>query len=171
MKTHANQIKRIGGIGLEVALGLFLVGILISVWKTPATQAASAKKGPAIKRTVMEPSIFAAFQAPAPGTICIQDDSTKSFFAFEPATGNYTFTDCPTGFTITGTGVVTRKGDSFSLQHITTARRVLANADLPTKKGKASVETVSPYKTYVVMDRDITNNTCMCLAAPPPPGS
>ncbi|HKQ04864.1 MAG TPA: choice-of-anchor X domain-containing protein [Blastocatellia bacterium] len=94
--------------------------------------------------------------------VCVQDDSNGNMLQFNTGTGDYQFTRCSSGFSLTGTGVVTIKGSIITLQHNAADRRVLAQVDNSVKNGKASVQVFSLGTTFTVTDRNTTNNTCSC---------
>jgi HYR domain-containing protein len=93
---------------------------------------------------------------------CIQDDSTRDTLRFNSMTGQYVFTRCATGFTLTGTGVVTIKGSTITLQHVAPDRRVSATLDNSTHRGSASVQVFAPTTTFMITDRNTLNDTCAC---------
>jgi uncharacterized delta-60 repeat protein len=93
--------------------------------------------------------------------ICLQDDSNGDQFQMNSNTGDYQFTNC-SGFLVSGTGDITRRGSSVTLQHNEDDRRLMAKIDTTTNKGSASVQMFSPITTFSITDRNITNNTCGC---------
>lgn len=95
------------------------------------------------------------------GALCLQDDSSHSILHFDFATGDYEFTSC-TGVTLTGTGTVMRHGDIVTLQHYATDRRVVARIDASVRKGTATIQMLSPAITFMIIDRNIADNTCLC---------
>jgi hypothetical protein len=95
--------------------------------------------------------------------VCIQDDSARGTLQINSTTGEYQFTSCDSGgFTISGTGTVTTRGSTITLQHFAADRRLVAQID-KTVKGNASVQFFPQGRTFTIIDRDVTNNTCACL--------
>lgn len=95
--------------------------------------------------------------------ICLQDDSSGAFFRLNSTTGDYQFTNC-SGLTLGGTGFITRRGNTITLQQNGPDRRVLARIDGGVNKGTASVQVFSQGTTFTVTDRNTLNNTCSCGA-------
>jgi 6-phosphogluconolactonase len=109
-------------------------------------------------------SALAAYPAKTCGPIfdlCIQDDSNGSLLQINTTTGEYQFTNCA-GFTIGGTGTLTRRGGVITLQHNSSDRRVMAKIDTSTNKATASVQSLSSGAIFSITDRNIANNTCAC---------
>jgi hypothetical protein len=94
--------------------------------------------------------------------ICLQDDSNSNFIVFNKATGDYSFTRCSTGLTLTGKGTVKVTGCTIRLDHVASDRRITATMDTCQKKGSASVQTLSPSAVFTITDRNTANNTCAC---------
>ncbi len=95
--------------------------------------------------------------------LCLQDESNGNILQVNLTTGAYQFTNCH-GFTLGGTGAITIKGCYVTLQVNGPDRRVLARIDTCMKSGTASVQVFSPGRTFTVLDRNTTNNTCACPA-------
>ena len=93
--------------------------------------------------------------------LCIQDDSNGSIFKFNSTTGAYQFTSC-SGGTLTGTGVLIKRGSFVTLQDYSADRRVLARIDSSVNKATASVQLLSQGTTFTITDRNTANNTCAC---------
>ncbi len=146
-----DRIKRIGGIALEIALGVFLLAMLMTAW--------GAKESKAASLTPARSTVSALL--PQGGTICIVDDSNGNQLQFDQMTGAYTFTDCAS-FTLMGTGVVTTKGCTIALQHVAPDRRVLAKIDQCGKRATASAQTYSPSVFKTITDRNTANDVCGC---------
>ena len=92
---------------------------------------------------------------------CIQDDSAGYIQQINTETGEYQFTNC-NGVTAGGTGTVTRKGCTITLQHNAPDRRILTKVDNCQKKATSSIRLLSPGSTFSITDRNITNNLCAC---------
>jgi hypothetical protein len=152
MQSHGRRVKQVLGFGLEFGLGVFLAAMLFFALKAPSASAHTA--------TELMPG--AALQA-LPATLCLQDDSSGAFLSFSPTTGAYTFNSC-TGVTISGTGLVTVKGNTVSLLHYAPDRRVVATDDLALQRGSAGVQLFNPNRTFTIADRFTGNDTCACAA-------
>ncbi len=92
---------------------------------------------------------------------CVQDDSSASLLQLNSTTGNYQFTN-GSGFTISGTGTLIKRGSIITLQDYASDRRVLARIDTSVSKATASVQIFSPSTTFTITDRNTANNTCVC---------
>lgn len=90
--------------------------------------------------------------------ICIQ--SGQQVFRLSSESGEYEFSDC-NGSTITGTGTLTVRGCTITLQHNAPDRRVMAMVDTCRSRGTATVQTFSPRRTVNIADLDITDS-CGC---------
>lgn len=103
------------------------------------------------------------YEAPPtrPFNFCIQDDSSGNILQINTTTGEYEFTNCA-GLTVSGTGTLTRRGSLITLQHNAADRRVSATIDASTNKATASIQLLSLGRTFSIIDRNLTNNTCTC---------
>jgi 6-phosphogluconolactonase (cycloisomerase 2 family) len=95
--------------------------------------------------------------------ICLQNN--RSILRFNSTTGDYTFTDCPTGFTLSGTGNVITRGCHIVLEDLEHGNKVAATVNTCKKKGTALVVNLRPLRLFIINDRDISNNTCGCPAS------
>jgi len=93
--------------------------------------------------------------------LCIQDDSNGNLLQINTATGDYQFTNC-SGFILSGTGTVIKRGTIVTLQHYASDRRILARIDESVNKGAASVQVFSQASTLTITDRNTANDTCVC---------
>lgn len=98
--------------------------------------------------------------------ICLQDDSNGNLLQFSSTTGDYQFTNCG-GLVLGGTGVVTRRGSTTTLQHNGPDRRILATVDGSANKGTASIQVLSSGAKFSITDRNTLNNTCACATTHP----
>ena len=154
-------VKRIGGMGLEVALGVLLLGIVFAAWHAADTKAATSRSRAATRAA----SPVSATLGAQTGTICLQDESNGNFLTFD-SSGAYTFTSCNTAVTLTGTGVVKVKGLVTTLEDVKPDRRVTATVDQALRQGKAAAQTFVPARSFTIRDKNIDNNTCACTVAP-----
>jgi hypothetical protein len=155
---RSDFVKRVGGMALELALGVLLLGIVIA-----ALNSADSKAARAANRAASPVSATLAAQQ---GTICLQDESNGNFMTIE-STGAYSFTSCSTGFTLSGTGVLKIKGLIITLEDVKPDRRVTATVDNALRQGKAAAQTYSPARSFTIRDKNIDNNTCACASPPP----
>jgi PKD repeat protein len=93
-------------------------------------------------------------------TFCMQDASNGSTFQLNTQTGEYAFTICSEGISLSGIGTVTIKGSVVTLQHNPSDRRVLARIDDSVKVGTASVQVFSLGRTFTLSDRNISATLC-----------
>ena len=93
--------------------------------------------------------------------ICLHDDSSGDLLRFNSNTGDYLFTNC-SGFTLSGTGSLIKKGSIMTLQHYAADRRIVARIDMSVNKGTASIQVFPQGTTFTITDRNTANNTCAC---------
>lgn len=156
MNTMISRMQRFSGIGLEIALGIFLLWVFVAALNPPAAHAAGAASTAAIKANAVRSLLAIA------GTVCLQDDSNGNSIQFESATGNYCFSTA-SGLTISGVGTVSIKGTTVTLQHFAPDRRVIASTDESVKTGKASAQYFPNGTTvFTVADRNTTGDICTC---------
>jgi uncharacterized repeat protein (TIGR01451 family) len=93
--------------------------------------------------------------------ICLQDDGNPLMTVFiNSATGDYRF--CCNGTVFTGKGKMTIRGNTYTLEHNATDRRVLATDDESVHKGNASLQVPAGTTRCTLADRDTRGNTCLC---------
>lgn len=93
--------------------------------------------------------------------ICIQDDNRGDTLQFSSTTGAYQFTQCGSANSLTGTGTISKRGSTITLQDSTSGRRVTASVDGSVNRGTATIQS-STLGTLSLLDRNTTNNTCTC---------
>lgn len=93
--------------------------------------------------------------------ICVQDDSNGSFLQLNTTSGDYQFSTC-SGITLTGRGQLRKRGGVITLQHNASDRRLLATVDTSLKTATASVQLFSEGRTFMLIDRTITDDVCHC---------
>ena len=158
MKVSLSRLRRLGSAGLELALGVFAVALLIAAFHPGEARASTAAATTSV-----------AAQLPASGTACLVDDSNGNRLTINLTTGEYSFQNCTNGFTLTGTGIVTIKGCTVSLKHVAPDRRVLATIDYCGNKGNASAQTFIPTGPIrTIVDRSTLNDNCLCEVEAPP---
>ncbi len=97
-----------------------------------------------------------------PGFRCLLEDANKNSLTINTTTGDYIFSRCNAGITLTGRGTVRAIGCTITLQHSVPDRRVTATIDTCQKKGTATVQTFSPSSFFSLTDKNTANNTCLC---------
>ncbi|MEK6286595.1 MAG: hypothetical protein AABO57_12715 [Acidobacteriota bacterium] len=153
MTTRRDGLKRIGGRCFDVALGVFLIAVLVLIWNSSRTNANSANEAEATGS-----GVYAII--PAQGTICIVDDSNGNQIVFFP-TGDYTFTDCA-GFTLSGIGVYTKKGAVITLRDFEPDRRLDLSFDSAVRRAKLGLQVFSPPRLFTITDRNTAGDVCGC---------
>jgi hypothetical protein len=101
------------------------------------------------------------YEASPPFNFCIQDDSNGNILRINSTTGGYEFTNC-SGFTLSGTGVLTRRGSTITLQQYAGDRRLLARIDGGVNRATAYIQAQG--MTFSITDRNIADDTCACAA-------
>lgn len=92
---------------------------------------------------------------------CLQDDSRPGrIVLFNSRTGDYMF--CCDGMTLSGRGLLRKKGGEITITHTTSDRSVLIKVSKTAFKGVATARTFSSQFQCEVEDRDTRNNTCIC---------
>jgi len=93
---------------------------------------------------------------------CIQDDSNGNLLQFNSVTGDYKFTACATGLTLSGKAVIKVKGCKTKIQ-AAPADHSLA-VTIKTCKGNASatIEVPATMQTYTITDSHTADNDCAC---------
>jgi uncharacterized delta-60 repeat protein len=95
--------------------------------------------------------------------ICIQGDSNGSILRINSTTGDYEFANC-SGFILSGTGALIKRGAIITLQHYASDRRVLATIDRGMNRATALIQLLSPRTTFTITDRNTADDTCACTA-------
>jgi hypothetical protein len=95
--------------------------------------------------------------------ISVEDVVTGNFLVINAGTGEYTFTRCSDGLTISGVGKVKSDGCSTSLEDEQATHRVVASVNECGGDGKAAVErfTPEPFKLFF-SDQNTGNNALTC---------
>lgn len=100
--------------------------------------------------------------------VCLQDDSGEGKLTFNSFTGEYAYLPVvsdlatnATGNTIQGTGKLTMKDCTITLEHSATDRRVMGQIDQCTKTGTATVEILPARMKFTIRDRNTVDNICV----------
>ena len=143
------------GIAVDSSHNVFLVGATYS-GNFPATPGAfQVTKSGDSDCFVVKISETVAYD------ICLQDESNGFLLRINSTTGEYVFTTC-LGITLTGTGVIIRRGCLTTLQVNGPDRRLLASIDTCRNAGTVSMQVFSQGRTFTIQDRNTANNTCVC---------
>jgi hypothetical protein len=94
--------------------------------------------------------------------LLIQDEANATMLKVNTATGEYVFTSCRKGITLSGTGKVTVRGCKVDLQSLTSEHRVTAAINTCTHVGTATVKSFVTGKSFWVLDSDMTDDTGVC---------
>ena len=95
----------------------------------------------------------APVQASPSYDLLLQDDSSGDMLRWNSATGDYLYSRCSDGFSLTGTGSVTSHGSTYTLTHYPGDRRVTATLDNGLHSGTASVQYPIGSTTYTIADQ------------------
>jgi uncharacterized delta-60 repeat protein len=90
----------------------------------------------------------------------VQNDT--SLLQFDSVSGDYSFTDCVSGFTLSGVGRIKTHGCKIVLRDGGDDFEVWATVNMCTSSGKSSIQVFPQGVTYSVKDRDITNKIPPC---------
>jgi len=93
--------------------------------------------------------------------LTLQDESNGNILQINSTTGQYVFKNCA-GTVLGGTGTITRRGATITLQHNGGDRKVQATVDGNTHRASATIKIIGGGPAYTIIDRDITNNTGTC---------
>lgn len=93
--------------------------------------------------------------------VCLQDESNpNTVLLINTATGAYKF--CCGVTTFTGTGTLTVRGCTITLQHNAPTFRVNATIDQSQFRGTASLQSPPGVNKCTITDKDTRNNSCNC---------
>jgi hypothetical protein len=144
-KNHSrsrSRVSRISRITIRIGLALILAGL---VCLRPANKAEAGANG---------------------GVVCITDTRTRDNIQFTNPGGAYTFTQCSTGFTVSGTGTVSTKSGVITLTDRKSDRSVNAGLNPNQKTGTMVIYfTATPGAGAQVFRVNQTdpNQTCGCV--------
>jgi hypothetical protein len=140
----------------------------------PATSASITTDQRGLTRPVDFPAIpnaaggngsdIGAFEVQIVFDTCIKDNTNGNLFQFNSTTGAYQFTVCSTGFTLTGTGVITRPSGVLTLTDSKSDRRISAGFNPGTHTGSASIYVMvaqGVWQTFRITDTN-PNAVCSC---------
>jgi uncharacterized delta-60 repeat protein len=90
--------------------------------------------------------------------ICLQDENNGNLLRLNSFTGAYQLTNCRKGYTINGSGTVSRSSCKLMLS----GNNAAALINSCTQKGSATVYDPASGRTLSVTDNNIANNSCRC---------
>ncbi|HEY6332100.1 MAG TPA: S8 family serine peptidase, partial [Blastocatellia bacterium] len=99
--------------------------------------------------------------------ICLQDNTSKNVLEINSKTGDYMFTVCGTGTTISGKGTVSTVDSILTLTDKETSHQVTASFNLATLTGTAVINITSApgvSQTYRINDTESQGKGCSCPA-------
>jgi len=138
-----SRVSRVTRITIRIGLALVLAGL---VCIRPAHKAEAGANGG--------------------GVVCITDTRTRDNIQFTNPGGAYTFTQCSTGFTVSGTGTVSTKSGVITLTDKKSDRSISAGLLSNQKTGSAAIYfTQTPgggTRVFRVNQTD-PNQTCGCV--------
>jgi hypothetical protein len=96
--------------------------------------------------------------------VCIKDTATGAMLRWSSTTGAYTFTNCKTGFTISGTGTTRTNGGTQSLTDFKPDRRISGNFLTNQQTGTASVTVMVAQGVFqkFTLVQSFPNAACTC---------
>ncbi|HSD45225.1 MAG TPA: SBBP repeat-containing protein, partial [Pyrinomonadaceae bacterium] len=94
--------------------------------------------------------------------VCFKDDGNGDSFQFDSTTGEYSFAHSGAGgLTVTGTGMVSRRGCLLVLEDNQPGQRVKVHVNECTNNAQAVIQIDSGKKrTFVITDKDTSNSDC-----------
>jgi hypothetical protein len=104
------------------------------------------------------------FQVPAGPTFdtCLKDNSTGNLFQFNSTTGQYLFTRCSDGFTLSGTGTVTMPNGIRLLTDRKPDRRISAGFSASQLTGGATIYLNVAQGVWQLFRINDTNPSAVC---------
>jgi hypothetical protein len=163
--TFADRVKLITGRALELSLGVFLLGLLITAFfmRGDAT-AVTVERDPsgsesllAVQGSPVEPITFKCAQSRR-GDLVLEIDSSS---------GDYRFIECAKGLTVSGKGEIktescrmTLKDGGADSKNPDRMLSVLINQC--TKTADVKFEWFATRQKFAFIDTDVTNNKCSC---------
>jgi hypothetical protein len=147
-------------------IAVFAVIMVFIISSLPLRFSEASGKAPSMSIRKSTSPVFFQSSGPVYDKL-IQDDSSGSMLRFNSTTGEYLFSRCSDGFTLSGTGAVTSRGCTFTLTHSPTDRRVQASLDTCQKKGNASLQFPPGTTILTITDRDTSNDPGLSDSAAP----
>jgi hypothetical protein len=114
----------------------------------------------------LRPAHKAEARANGGGVVCITDTRTRDNIQFTNPGGAYTFTQCSTGFTVSGTGTVSTKSGVITLTDKKSDRSVNAGLNPNQKTGTMVIyftQTPGAGAQVFRVNQTDPNQTCGCV--------
>lgn len=93
---------------------------------------------------------------------CIQDDSNGNLLQFNPGTGDYKFTACAIGLTLSGKAVIKIKGCKTKLQAAAADHSLTVTINTCKGKANAQIDALAAVQIYYITDSHTVDNDCVC---------
>src|SRR6266478_913753 len=139
-----------------MTMSVFISGLPSSLSGTTSRERSGGSAG-AVKASTGSNRRAAITAAPVQASptydLLLQDDSSGDMLRWNSATGDYLYSRCTDGFSLTGTGSVTSHGSTYTLTHYPGDRRVTATLDNGVHSGTASVQYPIGSTTYTIADQ------------------
>jgi hypothetical protein len=93
---------------------------------------------------------------------CLKDNSNGDLFQFNSRTGQYLFTVCSTGFTLSGTGVITNESGILTLTDSKSDRKISAGVNSGQHTGTATIYLLVGQGVWQTYRINATNPSAVC---------
>ena len=105
--------------------------------------------------------------APPAFDLCLQDESNGNILRINTDTGAYSFTDCRTGFTLSGKGSLKVNSCMIHLQDKKDGpgkpdRKINVIVHTCSNKANGVIQSLATNRTFTINDSNTLNNTCSC---------
>ena len=154
MTSIVDRVRKFTGVGIEIALAVFVVIMLASALQAKASPVEPPAETGALNGVVL----------PIPGTSCLRDNTKGFVLTWDNMSGAYTFSTC-TGFTLTGTGTVQAQNSIIMLSDRKPDRSVSAGFNTGQRTGSAIIYVlIAPgvWQQYRIYDTTSFGNVCTC---------
>jgi hypothetical protein len=154
----------------KLVVVLITLAFLAAGWPFPSSGDARPKgfANASVGKPLLTGGAAMLFQSPSPTyNLLLQDDSTGNMLRWNSTTGQYLYSRCSDGFTLTGTGTVSSHGSTYTLTHNPADRRVQATLDNTQHSGTASVQYPLGSTTQTITDRSTTPDLGATDTTPP----
>jgi len=86
--------------------------------------------------------------------VALQDQASSDIFKFNSFTGEYVFTQCSTGLTLTGIGTVTSQGPRWTITDVKSDRRINASVFANNTGTASGLILGSPAQHFEIVDQN-----------------
>jgi hypothetical protein len=149
----------------KISVVLVTLVFVITTLALPLSSKAHFKRAAGISRSLMTTPVT-PFQSSPIFNKHLQDDSSGDLLRWNSTTGDYLYSRCGDGFTLSGTGTVASLGSTYTLTHNPSDRRVQATVNTSQQSGTASIQ-YPVGTTFTITDRSWTPNPAATDTAPP----